>query len=64
MKESKGNKKAYAMLECRSFDSLPKTPLWLHHSSSSFFFFNGVFESEREFFYEFYPLTRLDTLPF
>ena len=38
MEESKGDKKAYATLECRSFDSPPKTPLWLHHSSSSFFF--------------------------
>jgi len=64
MKEIKGDKKACAMLECRSFNSPPKTPHWLHLSSSSFFFFNGVFESEREFCYEFYPSTRLDTLPF
>jgi len=49
MKESKGDKKSYAMLECRSFDLPPKTRLWLHHSSSSFFFFNEVFENEREF---------------
>jgi len=52
MKESKGDKKAYAMLKCRSFDSPQKMPPWLHHSSYSFFFFffNGVFENEREFF--------------
>jgi len=49
MKESEGDKKAYAMLECQSFDSPPKMQLWLHHSSSSFFFFNGVFENERDF---------------
>jgi len=33
MKDIKGDKKAYAMLECRSFNSPPKMPLWLHHSS-------------------------------
>jgi len=49
MKESKGDKKAYAMLEGRSFDSPPKTPLGLHHSSSSFFF-NGVSENEKRVF--------------
>ena len=55
MKQSKGDKKAYAMLESLSFDLPQKMPLWLHHSSSSFFFFNGVFENEREFVYEFSP---------
>jgi len=55
MKESNGDKKAYAMLECRYFDSPPKTPLWLHQSSSSFFFFNGVFENEREFLLRILP---------
>jgi len=63
MKESRGDKKTYAMLECRSFDSPPKTPLWLYHSSSSFFFFNRVEKSKRVF-YELYPSTRLDTFPF
>jgi len=60
MKESKGDKKAYAMLQCRSFSSPQKTPLWLHHSSSSMEFLR----MKESFAMNSTPHSRLDTLPF
>jgi len=43
MKERTRDKKAYAMLGRRSFDLPPTRRLSFDPSSSTFFFFNGVF---------------------
>jgi len=44
MKERTRDEKAYASLECRSFDLPPTRRLLPNPSSSTFFFFNGVWE--------------------
>jgi len=55
LKERTREEKAYAVFRCRSFDLLPIRRLSLDPSSSTFYFFNGVFENEREIFHEFSP---------
>ena len=42
MKERTREEKAYALLECRSFDLPPTRRLLPNPSSSTFFFLNGV----------------------
>ena len=45
MKERTRDKKVYAMLARRSLDLPPTCHLSLYPSSSTFFFFNGVFRA-------------------
>ena len=55
MKERARDEKAYAKLGCRSSDLPPTRPLSLDPSSSTFFFFNGVFRVWERACYVLYP---------
>jgi len=63
MKERKKIWESLCNAECRSFDSPQKTSPWLHHPSSSSFFFNGVFESEGESNIWILPLYKARCIP-